>query len=426
MGMTISEKILAAHSGRDAVEPGECINATFDMVIVQDLSLLMAKEPFEQIFDGLGESSVFDPEKVVVTFEHEAPAPTVLAATNQKWGRQWARRHGITNMLEIGRHGIQHMVSNEQGFVLPGDLFVANGSHTCTDGAVGAFAVGVGAASLAVALAIGEVWLEIPETSRFVYRGTLQPWVSAKDLILYTLGQIRTDGALNQVMEFAGETVRALPMSGRFTLCNMAKEAGAVTGIIEPDALTEAYVRPRARRAHRTLSSDSDARYRAIHEYDVSALGPQVACPFSPDNVKPVEAVAGVPIDQVFIGSCTNSRVDDLRVAVEVIGSRKVHRDVRLIVIPGSQYVYLEALREGVIERLVEAGATIGAPGCGPCPGLHTGVLGEGERCVSTSNRNFPGRMGHRTAEVYLASPATAAASAVLGRLADPREMMGR
>lgn len=426
MGMTIAEKILAGHSGRDAVEPGECVNATFDMVIVQDLSLMMAREPFERIFDGLGESFVFDPERIVVTFEHEAPAPTVQAATNQKWVRQWARRHGITNVLEIGRHGIQHMVSNEHGFVLPGALFVANGSHTCTDGAVGAYAAGVGAASLAVALALGEVWLDVPESSRFVYRGMLQPWVSAKDLILYTLGKIGMDGALNQIMEFAGEAVRTLPMSGRFTMCNMAKEAGAVTGIIEPDAITESYVRPRARRPYWMLTSDLDARYRAVHEYDVSALGPQVACPFSPDNVKPVEAVGTVPIDQVFIGSCTNGRVDDLRVAAELIGGRKVHADVRLIVIPGSQYVYLEALREGLIQRLVEAGATIGAPGCGPCPGLHTGVLGEGERCVSTSNRNFPGRMGHRTAEVYLASPATAAASAILGRLAHPREVVGR
>lgn len=423
MGMTISEKILAAHSGTKEVCAGEFVTCRFDTVFGSDFSMLSARETFERIFEGWNGARVFDSDKVVITLDHDTPAKDIQSAGNERWVRTWAREHGVVHFLEVGRHGIQHMISNENGFVLPGDLMVACGSHTCTDGAVGAFAAGVGASSLAVAMAIGEVWLEVPGTMRLNYHGRTGPWTMGKDLILYTLGQIGVDGAAEQVMEFGGEAVRDLPMSGRFTMTNMAKEASAFTGIVEPDEKTAEYVRPVARRPYNMVRSDPDASYTRVYNFDAAAIGPQIACPFSPANVKPVEELAGTPVDQVFLGSCTNGRVDDLRAAVQVMAGRKVHPDVRMIVIPGSQKVWLEADREGLIGALVEAGAAIGAPTCGPCCGLYMGVLAEGESCLSTSNRNFVGRMGHPTARVYLANPMVAGATAVTGKIAHPAEV---
>jgi len=418
--MTITEKILAAHAGKNKVKPGELINARVDLALGNDITAPVAIREFEKI----GVPGVFDRERVVLVPDHFVPNKDIKSAQQAKALREFAHKHNLPYYFEVGQMGIEHCLLPEQGLVGPGDLVVGADSHTCTYGALGAFSTGIGSTDLAAVLALGEVWLKVPETIKFVYRGKLKEWVGGKDLILYTIGNIGVDGALYQAMEFTGPAINSLSMDGRFTMCNMAVEAGAKNGIIPPDETTEAYVQSRAKREYRFYKSDPDAVYAAVYEYDASKIEPQVAFPHLPENTKPISQVGNVAIDQVVIGSCTNGRLEDLQIAARVIKGKKVHKGVRLIVIPGTQQIYRQAIHEGLIDILIEAGAAVSTPTCGPCLGGYMGVLAAGERAVSTTNRNFVGRMGHPDSEVYLANPAVAAASAVAGRIAAPGEVL--
>jgi 3-isopropylmalate/(R)-2-methylmalate dehydratase large subunit len=421
VGLTITEKILAAHAGRTVVEPGEFVVARVDVVMGNDGSTAGALPVWRKI----GAGRVFDPQRVAIVFDHFVPTKDVQAADLLAGVRQWVREQGLPHFFDEGRNGIAHTILPEQGLVGPGDVMVGGDSHSCTNGALGAFATGVGSTDLASVLALGEVWLKVPASQRFVYHGALRPWVMGKDLILATIGRIGIDGALYQAMEFTGDTMARLDMSERLTMCNMAIEAGAKSGIVAPDEVTLAYVRGRAQRGWQVFTSDPDARYAAEHDVDVATLAPQVARPFSPDNVGPVAEVAGTRLDQVFLGSCTNGKLEDLRIAARVLRGHRVHRETRLVVIPATHWIYTQALREGLLEVFAEAGAVISPPTCGACFGGHMGVLAAGEVCLSTTNRNFVGRMGHPTARVYLANPAVAAASAVRGAIAVPEEVVG-
>ena len=413
--MTLAEKILASHSDKATVSPGEFLNVKVDLVLANDITAPLAIKEFAR----LGVKKVFEPRKVVMVPDHFCPNKDIPSAEQAKLMREFAREQGII-YFEVGRMGIEHVLLPEQGLVLPGDLVVGADSHTCTYGALGAFATGMGSTDIAVAMATGEIWVKVPPTIKFVYRGKLKKWVGGKDLILYTIGDIGVDGALYSVMEFTGEAIDSLSMDDRFTMANMAIEAGAKAGIFWVDGKTLKYVKTRARRPFTVYRSDQDAQYARVVEYDVAQLEPQVAFPHLPSNVKPVSQAGDIKIDQVVIGSCTNGRLGDLRLAAKVLKGRKVADSVRCIVIPGTQQVYLEALREGLIEIFVRAGAVVSTPTCGPCLGGYMGVLAAGERCVSTTNRNFIGRMGSPQSEVYLANPAVAAASAVLGKIASP------
>ena len=419
MRMTITEKILAAHAGLDEVEPGQFIKAKVDVALGNDITAPLAIEQFRKI----GAQKVFDPERVILVPDHYTPNKDIRSAELAKIVREFAKEQGLKYYFEVGRMGIEHALLPEEGLVVPGDVVIGADSHTCTYGALGAFATGVGSTDLAAAMITGEIWFKVPESMKLIYYGEMGRWVTAKDLILYTIGDIGVDGALYRAMEFTGETIRKLSMDGRLTICNMAIEAGAKSGIIEPDEVTIRYVEGRAKRPYKLYRSDPDARYVEVREYDVSKIEPQVAFPFKPENTKPISEVGEIPIDQVVIGSCTNGRLEDLRLAAKVLRGRKVHPYVRLIVIPATQRIYLEALREGLIEVFIEAGGVVSTPTCGPCLGGHMGVLAAGERAVSTTNRNFRGRMGHPESEVYLANPAIAAASAVLGRIGSPDEL---
>jgi 3-isopropylmalate/(R)-2-methylmalate dehydratase large subunit len=419
MGQTITQKILAAHCGRQSVEPGELISAKVDLVLGNDITAPIAIQEFEKI----GAPRVFDPEKIALVPDHSTPNKDIKSAQLVKAMRDFAHKHGITNFFEIGRMGIEHTLIPDEGLVVPGDLVIGADSHTCTYGALGAFSTGVGSTDMAAAMALGEVWLKVPEAIKFIYYGKLRPWVGGKDLILYTIGRIGVDGALYRSMEFTGETIHQLPMSGRFTMCNMAIEAGGKNGIIAPDETTMDYVEQRAKHPWHIYESDPDAQYKDVVEIDCRQIEPQVAFPHLPENVRPISQVGEVKVDQAFIGSCTNGRIEDLREAAAVLKGRKVHRDVRLIIIPGTQEIFLQAVREGLMEIFIQAGGAVSTPTCGPCLGGHMGVLAESERAISTTNRNFVGRMGHVKSEVYLAGPAVAAASAVLGRIASPEEL---
>ncbi len=416
---TIAEKILAAHAGLEFVEPGQLVLVRVDFLLANDITAPPAIEAFRK----MGARRVFDRSRLALVPDHFAPARDVAAAELLRVTRDFAREHDVEHYFEVGEMGIEHVVLPESGLALPGEVILGADSHTCTYGALGAFACGVGSTDLAAAMALGETWLKVPPTVRFEFTGRLRPWVSAKDLILHTIGRIGVDGARYQAMEFAGPLIEAMDMAGRMTMANMAVEAGAKTGLVNPDATTLEYVAPRARRPFSPARSDPDARYEAVHRWDVSDLEPQVSLPHSPENVVPVTEVDPVPIDQVFIGTCTNGRLEDLRVAARLLKGRRVARGLRCLVIPGSQAVYLQALREGIIEAFIEAGCIVSTSTCGPCIGGHMGVLAEGERAVSTNNRNFYGRMGARGAFNYLASPAVAAATAVLGRVAHPAEL---
>ncbi len=419
VGMTITEKILAAHCQREKVEPGEFIQADVDILYGNDVTAPLAIEKFRE----WGADKVFDRERIVLIPDHFAPNKDIKAAEQCKVLREFARQHKIKNYFEVGRAGIEHAFLPEQGFVLPGDLIIGADSHTCTLGALDAFASGVGSTDLAAAMITGKVWLKVPSTQKFIYRGRLGPWVSAKDLILYTIGDIGVEGASYQAMEFAGETISHLSMEGRFTLCNMVVEAGGKNGIIEPDRVTFDYLRTRTTKDYRAYQNDPRARYSQTREYDVSRLEPQVALPPLPSRVKGISQVDHTLLDQVVIGSCTNGWLGDLRVSATVLRGRKVHPDVRALIFPATVSIYLQAMKEGLIEIFLEAGAVVSAPTCGPCLGAHMGVLGEGEVALATTNRNFIGRMGHPKSEVYLANPAVAAASAVKGRIASPEEL---
>ncbi|HHW20376.1 MAG TPA: 3-isopropylmalate dehydratase large subunit [Thermodesulfovibrio thiophilus] len=419
MGMTIAEKILAAHSNKREVTPGEIINANLDIVLANDITAPIAIKEFEK----LGVNDVFDKEKIALIPDHFTPQKDIKAAEQCKLLREFALKYKIKYYYEVGRVGIEHALLPEEGIVLPGDLVIGADSHTCTYGALGAFATGVGSTDVAIAFATGECWFKVPESIKFIYYGKIKKWVSGKDLILYTIGDIGVDGASYMAMEFSGETIESLPMSGRMTMCNMAIEAGAKTGIIIPDKITEEYVKPRAKRVYKFYTSDPDAYYTEIKEYDCSQISPMVACPHLPSNAKPARELSHVKIDQVVIGSCTNGRLEDLREAAMILKGKKVHPEVRMIIIPATQKIYMQALKEGLIEIFIEAQAAVSTPTCGPCLGGHMGILARGEKAIATTNRNFVGRMGHPESEVYLSSPAVAAASGILGRIGTPEEL---
>jgi 3-isopropylmalate/(R)-2-methylmalate dehydratase large subunit len=427
MGHTLAEKIIAAHvpaaeQGDRQVEvwPGDVVETRVDFVLANDVTGPIAIAEFEK----LGVSNVFDRERVSLVTDHFTPNKDIKSAEQCRILREFARKQGLSNYHELGRGGIEHVLLPEQGLVLPGEVIVGADSHTCTYGALGAFATGMGSTDIAVAMATGSIWIRVPETVRFIYQGEFQPWVGGKDLILYTIGHIGVSGALFQAMELAGPAIRALPLDGRFSMANMVVEAGAVAGMFEVDERVLAYVEGRAIRPYRVCQADEDAAYAQVIEIDVGQIEPQVAFPHLPENVRPVSRATDVHIDQAVIGSCTNGRLEDLRVAAELLRGRHVHPNVRCIILPGTQQVYLDALREGLIEAFVLAGAAVGTPTCGPCLGGHMGILAAGERAVSTTNRNFRGRMGHPDSEVYLAGPAVAAASAVMGRIALPDEVL--
>ena len=419
MPMTITEKILAAHAGKEQVVPGELINARVDLVLGNDITAPVAIREFEKI----GVADVFDRERVTLVPDHFIPNKDIKSAEQAKLLKEFAHKHDLVNYFEVGRMGIEHCLLPEQGLVGPGDLVIGADSHTCTYGALGAFSTGVGSTDLAAAMALGETWLKVPETIKFEFAGKLQPWVGGKDLILHTIGDIGVDGALYQAMEFTGPTIENLSMDGRFSMCNMAIEAGGKNGIVAPDEITRAYVEGRCQRPYQFYQSDPDAKYERVIQYDASRIEPQVAFPHLPENSRPVSEAGNVEIDQAVIGSCTNGRMEDLREAARVLRGKKVHKNVRLIIFPGTQEIYLQALREGLIETFVEAGGAVSTPTCGPCLGGHMGILAKGERSIATTNRNFVGRMGHPESEVYLSNPAVAAASALLGRIAGPEEV---
>jgi 3-isopropylmalate/(R)-2-methylmalate dehydratase large subunit len=421
MGMTITEKIIAAHAGRETVSPGELADVEVDVIMGHDLSTPLAIHEIEKI----GAKRVFDPKKIVLVPDHFTPNKDVKAAESCKRMREFARQQGISNYFEIGEMGIAHALLPEQGLVVPGDVIVGGDSHTCSYGALGAFATGIGSTDLAAAMLTGTLWLKVPESMKLILTGRFQDWVGAKDLILHIIGDIGVDGALYMAMEFAGDAIDSLPMSGRLTMANMTVEAGAKNGVFPVDKVTEEYLEGRARRPYKVFRSDKDARYAIVKEYDDGKLEPVVAFPHSPGNVKPVSQAVGISVDQVVIGSCTNGRIEDLRTAAEVLRGRRVAPGVRLLVIPATQDIYRQAMKEGLFEVFLAAHAAISTPTCGPCVGGHMGVLAKGERAVSTTNRNFIGRMGHPESEVYLAGPAVAAASAVKGRIAHPAEVVG-
>jgi 3-isopropylmalate/(R)-2-methylmalate dehydratase large subunit len=419
MAMTISQKILADHAGMKEVSAGELINAKVDIAMGNDITAPITIRQFKKS----GAKKVFDREKVVFVPDHFAPNKDIKSAEQCKIMKAFSQEQGLTNYFEVGQAGIEHVLLPEQGIVVPGDLVVGADSHTCTYGALGAFSTGVGSTDLAAAIITGELWFKVPETIKLVYKGKLKPWVSGKDLILYTIGKIGVDGALYQAMEFTGETIDELSMDDRLTMANMAVEAGAKNGIFHPDQTTGNYVKNRAKREYRFFSSDAAAPYREIIEFDVSKIEPQVAFPHLPSNTKGIKEVGHNFIDQVVIGSCTNGRLSDMRIAAEVLKGHKIASAVRLIIIPATPTIYRMTMKEGLFDIFLDAGAVISPPTCGPCLGGYMGVLAKGEKAIATTNRNFVGRMGHRESEVYLSNPAVAAASAVLGRIASPEEL---
>ena len=416
--MTLAEKILAAHTGRKKVSPGEFVNVMVDLILANDITAPLAIREFSQ----LGVDKVFDSKKVVMVPDHFTPNKDIESAEQAKLMREFCHEQEAVH-FEVGQMGIEHVLLPEQGLVLPGDVVVGADSHTCTYGALGAFATGMGSTDIAAAMATGDIWMKVPPTIKFIYHGRLGEWMGGKDLILYTIGNIGVDGALYSAMEFTGEAIDALSMDGRFTMANMAIEAGAKAGLFRVDERTLLYIKSRAKHPYTVFEPDADAQYSQIIEYDASSIAPQVALPQLPSNARPVDQVGEIEINQVVIGTCTNGRLEDLRLAARILRGRKVRQGVRCIIIPGSQKVYLDALAEGLIEAFVRAGAVVSTPTCGPCLGGHMGVLADGERCVSTSNRNFVGRMGSPKSEVYLSNPAVAAASAVVGKISSPEEI---
>jgi len=419
MGMTITEKIIADHAGKKEVKPGDLATVKIDLAMANDVTAPLAIKILEKYHID----KVFDPERIALVLSHFVPAKDIKSAEQSKIVRDFAKKHNIKWFFQEGE-GIEHTILPEEGLVVPGDLVVGADSHTCTYGALGAFSTGMGSTDIAYAMATGETWLRVPHSMKFIFYGKPSPWVMGKDLILHTIGQIGVDGALYKAMEFEGEAIRHLSMDQRFTITNMAVEAGAKNGIIAPDEKTLQYVSQRAKKTWKVYHSDPDAEYSEIYEWDAGKLEPLVAWPYLPSNVHPVSASTHITIDQAFIGSCTNGRIEDLRVAAKILKGRKVHPYVRCIVIPASKKVYMQALKEGLIDIFLEAGCVVSVSTCGPCLGGHMGILAEGERCISTSNRNFPGRMGHPKSEAYLANPAVVAASAVLGRIAHPEEVV--
>jgi 3-isopropylmalate/(R)-2-methylmalate dehydratase large subunit len=425
--MTMTEKIVARASGQAEVRPGEIVHVPVDLVFGQDTTMPLAVIEFRR----MGAERVFDPDRVAIVCDHFVPNATVLAAQQTKSLREFAREHSIAHYFEAGRgenYGVEHALLPEEGLIRPGMVVVGADSHTTSYGALGAFASGFGSTDVAAAMALGQVWLRVPETMLFVYEGELQPWVGAKDLILYTIGRTGVAGALYRTMELVGPVIKSLTVDQRLTMCNMGVEAGAKNAIVPVDQGTERYlqavgVKETSLGDESVHTSDPDAQYHSVTRIDVSEIEPQLACPSSPDNVRPLSEVIGTRLDAAFIGSCTNGRIDDLRRAARILEGRRVSADLRLIVIPATQNIYLQALREGLLEVFAEAGAAVSAPTCGPCFGGHMGLLAARERVISTTNRNFVGRMGHPESEIYLSSPVVAAASAVMGRIGHPDEV---
>ena len=415
MGYTIAEKILMAHSGLKDIRPGEFIEAGLDLALGNDITAPIAIEEFRRA----GFRRVFAKNKIVLVPDHFAPAKDLKSANQCKMLADFAREQKIRNYFEVGCMGIEHALLPEKKLVLPGDLIIGADSHTCTYGALGAYATGVGSTDLARAFIDGKCWFRVPASVKFIYRGKPAKWVGGKDLILFTIGRIGVDGALYKAMEFSGPVIRRLGMDDRFAMSNMAIEAGARAGIIEPDEITLRYIRP-APRKYKVYRSDEKAAYEKIYEYDISELEPQVACPHLPSNVKPVSALKSIALDQVVIGSCTNGRISDLRAAGKILKGKKIKAGLKLIVIPATQKIYLEAVREGLAEIFVKAGGGVCTPTWGPWLGGHMGILTEGETALSTTNRNFIGRMGSPESFVYLSGPAVAAASAITGRITHP------
>jgi 3-isopropylmalate/(R)-2-methylmalate dehydratase large subunit len=411
MSQTITEKILAAHAGLKKVHPGQLIEAPVDLTLANDITAPIAI----QVFYQGGGKKVFDPKKVVLVTDHFVPNKDIAAAEQCRMMRLFAREQKLPHFFESGEMGVEHALLPEKGLVLPGELVIGADSHTCTYGALGAFATGMGSTDVGAAMITGRTWLKVPETIKLVYRGKPRPWVTGKDLILYTIGDLGVDGARYEAMEFSGPALAHLSMADRFTMANMAVEAGAKNGIFEADEQTLAYVAERSRKKGRIYRSDPDATYKEIREYNLKDIEPQVAFPHLPENSRPISRVGKVTIDQAVIGSCTNGRLEDLRVAARVLKGRKVAKGVRLIVIPATPWIYQHALSEGLFDIFLQAGGVISPPTCGPCLGGFMGILAKGERAIATTNRNFVGRMGHPESEVYLASPAITAASAVLG-----------
>lgn len=417
--MTIAEKILAAHAGLENVEPGQLVEVDVDLALGNDITAPIAIKTFRQA----GVNSVFDKEKIALVSDHFIPNKDIMSAEQARLLREFAAEQGIVHHYDGGESGVEHVLLPEKGLVLPGDVVIGADSHTCTYGAMGTFATGVGSTDLAATMMTGKTWFKVPESIKFVYKGKLRPWVGGKDLILYTIGDIGVDGALYMAMEFTGPVIDSMSMAGRFTMSNMAIEAGGKVGLINPDDTTLNYVTGRAVRDFNLYRSDEDSQYAKVIEYDCSEIEPQVACPHLPENTKDISEVGNVPLDQVVIGSCTNGRLEDLAQAADVISGRHVSKGLRLIVLPTTPKVYIQALEKGFLTTFLNAGAVIGPPTCGPCLGGHMGVLAKGERALSTTNRNFVGRMGHPESEVYLANPSIAAASAVLGRIGSPEEL---
>ncbi len=419
MGMTMTQKILAAHAGLEKVEAGELVLVNLDRVLGNDITSPVAIREFESI----GATEVYDKEKVTMVMDHFAPNKDIKAATQCKMCRDFCEKHEVVHFYDVGDMGIEHALLPEKGLVVPGDVVIGADSHTCTYGAIGAFSTGVGSTDMACGMATGKAWFKVPSAIKFVLKGKLNTYVSGKDVILHIIGKIGVDGALYKSMEFVGEGVSSLTVYDRLTISNMAIEAGAKNGIFEVDEQTEEYVKARASKAFTAYKADEDAVYDETYEIDLSTITPTVAFPHLPENTRTFDEIGEIKIDQVVIGSCTNGHYKDLEEAAAILKGKKVAKNVRAIIIPATQDIYLKAIENGLVRTFIEAGCVVSTPTCGPCLGGHMGVLAAGERAVATTNRNFVGRMGHVSSEVYLASPAVAAASAILGRIASPYEV---
>lgn len=419
MGMTMTQKILAAHAGLDSVVAGQLIKAKLDMVLGNDITSPVAIKEFEKV----GLDKVFDRNKIAIVPDHFTPNKDIKSAEQVKVCREFSKKMGIVNFFEVGQMGVEHALLPERGLVVPGDVVIGADSHTCTYGALGAFSTGIGSTDMAAGMATGEAWFKVPEAIKFVLTGKPQKWVGGKDVILHIIGMIGVDGALYKSMEFTGSGVSALSMDDRFAMANMAIEAGGKNGIFEVDEKTLEYVKEHSERTYKVFKADEDAVYSQVFEIDLASIRPTVAFPHLPENARTIDNVGEVKIDQVVIGSCTNGRIEDMRVAAEVLKGKKVHADVRCIIIPATQKIWKQAMNEGLFDIFIEAGAAVSTPTCGPCLGGHMGILAKGERAVATTNRNFVGRMGHPESEVYLAGPAIAAASAIAGKIAGPHQI---
>ncbi len=419
MGMTMTQKILAAHAGLDKVVAGQLIEANLDLVLGNDVTAPVAIHEMEK----MKLKKVFDKDKIALVPDHFTPNKDIKSAEHCKCVREFAMDQDITNYFEIGEMGIEHALLPEKGLVVAGDVVIGADSHTCTYGALGAFSTGVGSTDMAAGMATGKAWFKVPSALKFVLTGKPAPWVSGKDVILHIIGMIGVDGALYQSMEFVGDGIKNLTMDDRFSMANMAIEAGAKNGIFPVDDLAIDYMKEHSTKEYKIYEADADAEYEKVYEIDLSSLKPTVAFPHLPENTRTIDQVGDIKIDQVVIGSCTNGRIDDLRIAAKVLEGRKVAKGVRVIIFPATQNIYLQAMEEGLLATFIKAGAVVSTPTCGPCLGGHMGILAAGERAVATTNRNFVGRMGHVESEVYLASPAVAAASAVTGKISEPGEL---